>query len=65
MKQIFVRPANGLLIRLPDGAGHLPAEGMEVEDSLYWQRRIADGDVTLGEPAQEFPLPAKNQKKEG
>ena len=64
MTQIFVRPANGLLIRLPDGAGHLPAEGMEVENSLYWQRRLADGDViaAAGEAASG---PASKPKKEG
>jgi hypothetical protein len=50
MTQIFVRPANGLVLRLPDGAGTLPAEGMEVERSLFWDRRIADGDVLVGSP---------------
>lgn len=63
MQHIFVRPANGLPIRLPDGAGHLPAGGMQVENSLYWQRRIADGDVTQAEAPQEFPLPAKPKKE--
>lgn len=49
MTQIFVRPNNGLVLRLPEG-GTLPAEGMAVEPSLFWQRRIADGDVLVGAP---------------
>lgn len=46
MDLIFVRPREGLAIRMPDGAP-LPAEGAEVEPGLYWQRRIADGDVLV------------------
>jgi hypothetical protein len=46
---IFVRPREGLVLRLPEG-GTLPAEGMEVERSLFWDRRIADGDVLVGAP---------------
>lgn len=49
MDLIFVRPREGLAIRMPDGAP-LPAEGAEVEPGLYWQRRIADGDVLAGRP---------------
>lgn len=58
MQHIFVRPRDGLVLRMPEGFGTLPAEGMEVEDSLYWRRRIADGDVLLG------PAPASKPKKE-
>ena len=61
MSEIYVRPANGLVLRMPDG-GTLPAEGMQVEPSLFWQRRLADGDVVAGEPPAP---PAKPIKKEG
>lgn len=50
MTQIFVRPRDGLVLRLPEGVGTLPAEGMAVERSLFWDRRIADGDVLVGAP---------------
>lgn len=57
MTQIFVRPRDGLVLRLPEGAGTLPAEGMEVERSLFWDRRIADGDVLV----TAAPKPAKKE----
>lgn len=49
---LFLIPAKGF--KVPDPAAldtpddHLPAEGRLVEESGYWQRRIADGDVTVG-----------------
>lgn len=46
---IFVRPRDGLVLRMPEG-GTLPAEGMEVARSLFWDRRIADGDVSVVPP---------------
>lgn len=51
MDRIFIRPATGLVVRMPEG-GTLPAEGMEVEHSLFWRRRLADGDVVLAKPAR-------------
>jgi hypothetical protein len=46
---IFVRPRDGITLRMPDGTP-LPAEGAEVEPGLFWDRRIADGDVLVGRP---------------
>lgn len=57
---IYVTPAAGL--KVPDPAQlempdrHLPVEGRFVEPSGYWQRRVNDGDVTLGEP-KSTPAP--------
>ncbi len=53
MATLLVKPAAGLRVRLPGPrtAGHLPAEGAEVPDDTYWHRRIAEGDVTLVQPA--------------
>lgn len=45
---MYVIPKNGIVIRDPDLKTHLPAEGRDVPDSLFWQRRISDGDVTIG-----------------
>ncbi len=62
MAQIYVIPADGLLVPDPAAIGgsdqvRLPPEGKLVEDNGYWQRRIRMGDVTVGKPASE---PAKN-----
>ena len=40
-----VKPAPGLTIVDPDLKDFLPAEGREVPDTHYWQRRLRDGDV--------------------
>lgn len=42
---MFVKPAAGLRVRDPVKKDFLPDEGREVADSLYWQRRLIDGDV--------------------
>ena len=55
MGVIYVIPASGMLVPDPEAIGssdqvRLPAQGKEVEDSTYWQRRIACGEVTVGKP---------------
>ena len=56
---MFIKPTSPD-VRVPDPAQQgtpgywLPAEGREVEDSMYWQRRLIDGDVVVGAP----PAPA-------
>lgn len=61
---MFVIPAAGM--KVPDPAHPkrspaylLPPEGREVEDSLYWTRRVRDGDVSVGTaPAPVADSPA-------
>lgn len=48
---MFVKPAPGLLVPDPERGGDLPPEGATVPDSVYWRRRIADGDVLKSRPA--------------
>lgn len=45
--------------RDPDRGDRLPAEGREVPDSEFWQRRLSDGDVVpAAAPArQDAPKP--------
>lgn len=44
MSKIFIKPAAGK--SLTDEKGNLiPIDGIEVENSIYWQRRINDGDA--------------------
>lgn len=43
---MFVKPTPGRLVRDPVTKIHLPETGAEVPTGdLYWQRRIAHGDV--------------------
>lgn len=61
---MFVRPAPGLKVRDPVLRDHLPAEGREVADSVYWQRRLRDRDVLPGRAAGGAPQ-APAAKAEG
>lgn len=46
--KIYVKPAAGGLVRDPaDGNAPLPAHGKGVEKSVFWDRRLRDGDVEL------------------
>lgn len=49
---MFVKPAEGLVIRDPDLLDLLPATGREVPDSVYWQRRLRDRDVVEADPIE-------------
>ena len=46
---ITVIPQDGRLVRDEEGK-RLPDKGKAVMQSLYWRRRIADGDVRIEEP---------------
>lgn len=50
LKRITVKPATGIVVRKPVG-GYLSADGEEVNRDSFWLRRIADGDVTVLDPA--------------
>jgi len=67
-KTLFLKPAEnpeepGTLLKVPDPAMisaralmHLPPEGRRVESSLYWVKRIRDGEVIVcPDPAEEAP----------
>jgi hypothetical protein len=55
---MFVKPADRqvegmpLVVRDPDLRDFLPPEGREVPDSMYWHRRLIDGDVVLATPPE-------------
>lgn len=44
--KINVKPAPGLRVVDPVTRQPLPAKGDEVERSVYWLRRLREGDVT-------------------
>lgn len=60
---IFVRPKAGLLVPDPATKDFLPEEGRSVESSIYWKRRIADGDVTI-DPQGPLKSTVKPSKKD-
>ena len=41
----FLRPAGGRRVLDPATRRELAPEGLLVEDSEFWRRRLADGDV--------------------
>ncbi len=51
-EKIFVVPAQGLTVIDPADMKALPPEGKEVDAGVYWTRRLADGDVTIGKAAK-------------
>jgi hypothetical protein len=53
MSTIRVKPVDGARVRDPRTGAVIPAEGIEVTNETYWQRRLAAGDVVLDEPAAE------------
>lgn len=50
--EIMVVPREGFKIVDPVLRDNLPPEGRVVADSIYWQRRIGDKDVTMVDPAK-------------
>ena len=63
-EKIFLVPRAGYIVRDPETKKPLPAEGMEVEKSSYWVRRIQAGDVSVV-PASKTKTARSKTKKEG
>jgi hypothetical protein len=49
---MFIKPKEGLLVIDPSTYTYLPAEGKEVPASIYWHRRLRDGDIETVEIVQ-------------
>jgi len=47
---MYVIPTKGFTVRDPVTKRALPPEGADVPDNIFWQRRLRDGDVTIGTP---------------
>jgi hypothetical protein len=63
-EKIILVPRAGYIVRDPETKKPLPAEGMEVERSSYWVRRIQAGDVSVVVVPKPRPARVKT-KKEG
>ncbi len=62
--KIFLIPRPGYIVRDPETKKPLPADGIEVERSSYWVRRIQAGDVSVVVVPKPRPARVKT-KKEG
>ncbi len=58
---MYLIPAQGRAVADPDRGDNLPAEGREVQHTQYWQRRVADGDVSEGQRPTEADASAKTK----
>lgn len=58
-KQVLVKPKNSLLVPDVDRRDALPAEGRKVFWSVYWARRLRDGDI---EVVEQQTQPKKKEK---
>ncbi len=52
---MFVKPAEGRMVRRPDTFAPLPEGGDEVPRDEFWLRRLRDGDVVEAQP----PAPSR------
>lgn len=60
---MFVKPKDGMKVRRPEKPfAALPAEGAEVPDDSFWNRRLGDGDVVLVQPSAPTEKPAAKSK---
>jgi hypothetical protein len=59
---MFVKPTHPNVPDV-DRGGYLAPEGREVEQSQYWLRRIADGDVTEAQPPAAEPTQKPTARK--
>lgn len=60
MERIFIKPAEGRLVRDPLNKTYLPADGADVAVSTYWLRRLKSGEVLeVKPPVKIAPSPVK------
>lgn len=60
-KTLYLKPAEGLLVRKEDGT-HMPAEGCAVPNSSYYRRRHLDGDLITFNLTAESPAISASQE---
>jgi len=60
---MLIRAKKGRSVPDPVRGDLLPEKGRNVEESTYWHRRIADGDVEL--VSTEEAKPVADTKKKG
>jgi hypothetical protein len=65
LPRIYVVPSPGLVVRHPETHQPIPEVGIEVEETPFWLRRIADRDVVLAQPpaAPTAPVLARRSRE--
>ncbi|MDB6374467.1 DUF2635 domain-containing protein [Photorhabdus bodei] len=61
---MFVKPVVGRRVRDPVKGTFLPEGCTEVQDSLFWHRRVRDGDVEICHPHTETKAAKKDKENE-
>ncbi|WP_373567366.1 DUF2635 domain-containing protein [Xenorhabdus yunnanensis] len=51
------------MVRDPVRGTHLPEGCTEVPDSLFWHRRVRDGDVEICQPVEDTKLAKKGTQE--
>ena len=60
---MYVKPAPGRTVPDPQRADFLPADGREVPDNQWWNRRVEDNDVIVTDPPPvQAPVQGKATK---
>lgn len=59
---MFVKPASGRSVRDPKTKRHLPPEGAEVPESIFWVRRLAEGDVVRVDHTPDFSARSEEEQ---
>lgn len=53
----YLVPAQGLSVLDPETGRPVPAEGKRVRMTPFWQRRVAEGSMVVGERPKPAPQP--------
>ncbi|WP_237387330.1 DUF2635 domain-containing protein [Xenorhabdus sp. Sc-CR9] len=61
---MFVKPVAGRRVRCPVRGEFLPESGAEVPDTLFWHRRLRDGDVVESMAETKLAKKSTNQENE-
>jgi hypothetical protein len=61
MKDLYLIPNAGLRVRDPETGEPLPADGAHKPNSIYWIRRLRDGDVREGKPPRAATTSASKE----
>lgn len=51
--RVFVRPAEGVVLRNPLTGERIPEEGSHVQLNSFWRRRIQEGSLVIAKPAKQ------------
>ena len=62
-ESFYLRPAAGLRVLDLETREPLPEEGAQKPKTVYWLRRLRDGDVVEGQPPARLEAPATTKRE--